>query len=90
MDNIFIPTGRSRRNTRSFPNLHHYRYDLFNTIIDLQVQELNNRFIEVNTELLFCIVFLNPSGSFAAVNKEKLLLAKFYPNDRIIRSCYSW
>jgi len=53
MDDIFIPTGRSRRNTRSFSSLHHYRCDLFNIVIDLQVQELNNYFTVANTELLF-------------------------------------
>jgi len=82
MDNTFIPTRRSRRNTQSFPNLHHYRYDLFNSVIDLQVQELNNRFTEASTELLLCVACLNPSDSFAAFNKEKLIrLAKFYLND---------
>jgi len=78
MDDIFIPTLSSRRNTQSFSNLHHYMYDLFNTIIDLQVQELNNHFIEANTKLLLCVACLNLSDSFVAFNKEKLVdLAKF-------------
>jgi len=82
MNNIFITMGRSPRNTQSFFNLHHYRYDLFNTVIDLQVQELNNHFTSANTELLLCVACLNPNSSFPVFNKEKLLrFAKFYPND---------
>ena len=82
MDDMFIPTGRSRRNAQNFTNMYHYRCDLFYAVIDLQVQELNNRFTEANTELLLCVACLNPSNSFAAFNKEKLLrLAEFYPND---------
>ena len=48
----------------------------------MQLQELNNRFSEVNTDLLHCMACLNPNNSFVAFNKEKLLrLAKFYPSD---------
>ena len=48
----------------------------------MQVQKLNNRFTEVNTELLLCVAYLNASNSFATFNKEKLLcLTEFYPND---------
>jgi len=80
IDDIFISMGRSRHNTQSFPNLHRYRYDLFNIIIDLQVQEPNNHFTEANTVLL--IACLNSSNSFVAFNKENMSrLAKFYPND---------
>jgi len=62
MDDIFIPTRRTRSNTQSFSNLHHYRYDLFNTVIDLQVQELNNHFTKAN--IVTCVACLNLSGSF--------------------------
>ena len=48
----------------------------------MQLQELNNRFSEVNTDLLLFMVCLNPSNSFVAFDKEKLIrLAKFYPSD---------
>lgn len=30
-------------------NLHHYQINLFYSMIDMQLQELNNRFSEVNT-----------------------------------------
>ena len=52
------------------------------TIIDMQLQELNNRFSEANTDLLLCMACLNPSNSFVTFDKEKLIhLAKFYSSD---------
>ena len=48
----------------------------------MQLQELNNRFSEANTDLLLCTACLNPSTSFVAFDKEKLIhLAKFYLSD---------
>ncbi|PKU63519.1 hypothetical protein MA16_Dca022437 [Dendrobium catenatum] len=48
----------------------------------MQLQELNNRFTEANTQLLLCIACLNPSNSFNAFNKEKLIeMTNLYPND---------
>ncbi|XP_075645683.1 uncharacterized protein LOC142616786 [Castanea sativa] len=82
MDEIFVVSGRPRRNTQQNTNLHHYRVELFYTVIDMQLQELNNRFSEVNTDLLICMACLNPSNSFVTFDKEKLIhLAKFYPYD---------
>ena len=82
MDETFVFSGRSRRNTQQRTNLHYYRVELFYTVIHMQLQELNNRFFEANTDLLLCIACLNPSNSFVAFDKEKLIrLAKFYPFD---------
>ena len=48
----------------------------------MQLQELNNRFSEANTDLLLCMACLNPSNLFVAFDKEKLIrLVKFYPFD---------
>ncbi|PKU66015.1 hypothetical protein MA16_Dca009090 [Dendrobium catenatum] len=48
----------------------------------MQLQELNNRFSEASTELLLCISCLNPSNSFHAFNKEKLIrMTNLYPAD---------
>ncbi|XP_075675139.1 uncharacterized protein LOC142644398 [Castanea sativa] len=75
-------SGRPQRNTQQNTNLHHYHVELFYTVIDMQLQELNNRFSEANTDLLLCMACLNPSNSFVAFDKEKLIrLAKFYPFD---------
>ncbi|KAL0014073.1 hypothetical protein SO802_001142 [Lithocarpus litseifolius] len=82
MDEIFVVSGRLQRNIQQNTNLHHYRAELFYTVIDMQLQELNNCFSEANTDLLFCMACLSPSNSFVAFDKEKLIrLAKFYPSD---------
>ncbi|KAK4544154.1 hypothetical protein RGQ29_033014 [Quercus rubra] len=70
-------SGRSRRNTQQKTNLHHYRVELFYTVIDMQLQELNNHFSEANTDLLLCMVCLNPSNSFVAFDNEKLIQLHF-------------
>ena len=82
MDETFVISGRSWRNTQQKTNLHHYCVELFYTVIDMQLQELNNHFSEANTDLLLCMACLNSSNSFVAFDKEKLIrLAKFYPSD---------
>ncbi|XP_016186259.1 uncharacterized protein LOC107627967 [Arachis ipaensis] len=63
-----------------YSNLHHFQVEIFYQVVDRQLQELNNRFTEVNTELLLCIACLNPRHSFFAFDKENLIqLAQFYP-----------
>ena len=82
IDEIFVLSRRPRRNTQQNTNLHHYRVELFYTVIDMQLHELNNRFSEANIDLLLCMAYLNPSNSFVAFDKEKLIhLAKFYSSN---------
>ena len=82
MDEIFVVSGRSRSNTQQNTNLHHYRVELFYTVIVMQLQELNNCFSEANTDFLLCMACLNLSNSFVSFDKEKLIcLAKFYPSN---------
>jgi hypothetical protein len=51
-------------------------------VVDQIIQELDNRFDEVNMELLICMVALNPSNSFASYDAQKVMrFAKLYPND---------
>ena len=73
MDDIYVARGRSRRYTDGMTNLHFYRVELFYAIIDMQLQELNNRFTESNTELLLCVSCLSPSDFFATFDKQKLI-----------------
>lgn len=62
--------------------LHHYRVEIFCRIVDWQIQELNNRFNEVTTDLLLEIACLNPIESFSSFDIEKILrLAELYPDD---------
>jgi hypothetical protein len=51
-------------------------------VVDQTIQELDNRFDEVNMELLICMSTLNHLNSFASYDAQKLMrLAKFYPSD---------
>ena len=82
MEEVFVNRGRSRRKAQDITNLHHFRVELFYSIIDMQLQELNDRFDEVNTDLLLCMACLNPNDSFLAFDKNKLIqFAKYYPED---------
>ena len=82
MNDTFLTRGRPRREAHEITNFHHYQVELFYVVIDIQLQELNSRFTEVNTELLLCVACLNPCDSFIAFDKQKLLrLAQFYPQE---------
>ncbi|XP_073304598.1 uncharacterized protein [Primulina huaijiensis] len=85
MDDMFTrwaPRGRPHRNPQKVTNLHHYRVDLFYGVIDMQLQELNDRFSEAGTELLLCVACLFPQNLFYAFDKKKLIqLAEFYAQD---------
>ena len=63
-------------------NSHHYRVELYYTVIDMQFKELNSCFNEGSSELLLCVACLSPDAMFASFKKEKLLhLAQFYTNN---------
>ncbi|XP_042032211.1 uncharacterized protein LOC121778885 [Salvia splendens] len=53
-----------------------------NKVIDLLLQELDNRFDDVNMELIRCMACFNPKDNFSSFDKENVLkLATFYPSD---------
>ncbi|XP_057782753.1 uncharacterized protein LOC131000700 [Salvia miltiorrhiza] len=82
MEDEYVARGRGRRRVEKMTNLHHYRVELFYSVIDMQVLELNQRFDEVNTELLLCMACLDPRDSFSAFDVKKLVrLAKLYPSE---------
>ncbi|KAG2589277.1 hypothetical protein PVAP13_5NG370481 [Panicum virgatum] len=82
MDGKYIPIQRSTKFYRGATNYHRFHADMFLGVIDRQLQELNIRFDEVNTELLRCMAAFNPANSFSAFDNEKLVkLAGFYPHD---------
>uniref|UniRef100_A0A0D3BZC2 DUF4371 domain-containing protein n=1 Tax=Brassica oleracea var. oleracea TaxID=109376 RepID=A0A0D3BZC2_BRAOL len=89
MEEGFIDSRRPRKKT-NITNLHHYKVNCFNATLDLKLQEFNDRFTEVNTELLICMASLNPIGAFRGFDKSKLVkLAKFYPDDFCFMDCLS-
>ncbi|XP_050379678.1 uncharacterized protein LOC126797031 [Argentina anserina] len=84
VNDLFVAHGKSHHRAEKLTTLHHYHYrvDVFYSVIDRQLSDLNDRFNEVNYELLICVSSLSPDDSFVAFDKQKLIrLAKFYPRD---------
>lgn len=82
MEDLYKLPGRPRRGVHKVTIRHHYEIQIFKTVIDWMLQELNSRFDEVTTELLSCMACFSPNDSFSSFNKDKLVrLAKFYPSD---------
>ncbi|XP_060210282.1 uncharacterized protein LOC132637161 [Lycium barbarum] len=74
--------GKSKRKSSSVIYSHHLRVEVFYAVIDLQFSELNNRFSEVNTDLLLGMASLSPENSFANYDKNRIMkLATYYPNE---------
>ncbi|KAG8634293.1 hypothetical protein MANES_17G023647v8 [Manihot esculenta] len=77
--------GRSRKRLKSgepMTYLHHFRIDIFIKVIDVIAMEMDKHFTEANTELLRCVMCLDPSNSFANFDHVRLLqLAKLYSDD---------
>ena len=55
----YLVASRKKRGRREVTNLHHYRAELFYTVLDMQLQELNDRFTVTTTELLICVACLS-------------------------------
>ncbi|XP_071722386.1 uncharacterized protein, partial [Rutidosis leptorrhynchoides] len=82
LGDIHILRGKSKRRVSEVTNEHYYRVNVLYTVVDMQLQELNSRFNEVNTDLLLGMACLNPLESFSNFDKSKLLhMAKLYPDD---------
>ena len=84
MEGPYYPVGRPKRGFyNGAMNYHRFHVDMFVSVIDWQLRELNDKFDEVNTELLSCMAAFSPLNSFAAYDQVKLvtLATKFYPKD---------
>ena len=81
MEEEFVDPKRPRKRS-NITNLHYYQVECFYTVLDMQIQEFNDRFDEINTELLGCTASLSPIHSFSQFNQSKLVrLSKFYRED---------
>ncbi|CAM8982703.1 unnamed protein product [Rhodiola kirilowii] len=81
MEEEYVDARRPREKT-NITNLQHLQVDCFYTVVDLILQEFNDRFNEVNSELLICMASLSPTDLFRHFDMLKLMrLAEFYPND---------
>lgn len=73
MNDKFV-ARRWHSRAQEITNLHHYCVEKFYNTIDL------NCYTEEDTELLLCVTCLNPSGSFSALGRQKLVYPiQFYP-----------
>ncbi|XP_024976271.1 zinc finger MYM-type protein 1-like [Cynara cardunculus var. scolymus] len=73
---------RNSRKMMNITNQHYYNYDIFNTVLDMQIREFGDRFGEISTDLLQNMAALNPKNSFSQFNKSSLLkLSQMYPRD---------
>ncbi|CAN6541607.1 unnamed protein product [Malus baccata var. baccata] len=82
MEDLHFVPGKSRRKAPKITNFHYYRVDLYFQVLDIQLKELNDRFNEVNTELLLCMTCLSSVNNFASFDKEKIVrLTQLYPQD---------
>ncbi|XP_049387477.1 uncharacterized protein LOC125851772 [Solanum stenotomum] len=82
LDAPYVNSGRSRRKVVICTTLHHYLVDVFYKIIDWQLQELNDRFNEVTSDLLNGVSCLNPIDSFSSFDIKKIMrMAELYPDD---------
>ena len=78
----YVAHGRSHRYYEIQTNDDRYRREVYLGVVDQIIQELDNRFDEVNMELLICMSALNPLNSFASYDAQMVMrLAQFYPND---------
>ncbi|XP_066395775.1 uncharacterized protein [Miscanthus floridulus] len=84
MDGAYVPYGKSARyaRARNQTNDDNFRREVYIGVMDQISQELDNRFDEINMELLSCMSAFSPSNSFASFDARKVRrLAEFYPKD---------
>ncbi|XP_021769731.1 zinc finger MYM-type protein 1-like [Chenopodium quinoa] len=70
MDSPYVPQGRSRCFVEEATNQHHFRVGIFSRVIDLLLQELDDRFNERNMEILICMACLSPKDNFSSFDKR--------------------
>lgn len=74
--------GNPRNRKNVITNRHHFEVDIFNEVLDMQIQELGNRFSEVTTSLIKNMSGLNPCNGFSKFDPSKILaFAEMYPDD---------
>lgn len=72
MDEQIPVRGRSRRDGKTYTNLHYYRVEIFYVALDKICTEMNHRFSEASTEILVCFSCLDPKNSFSKFDVDKL------------------
>ena len=72
IENVYVSRGRKKRDKLNTTNFHNFWVEVFIAIIDLQLQELKNRFDEVSMRLLVSMASLSPIDEFKSFDKKRL------------------
>ncbi|GJZ91824.1 zinc finger MYM-type protein 1-like protein [Tanacetum coccineum] len=79
---VDMAESHSKSHRNKVTNQHHFEVDIFNTVLDMQIQEFGDRFRESSTELLENMAALSPHSSFTNFNVSNLVkLSEMYPHD---------
>lgn len=82
MDDLYVIPRGLKRKVSTVTYSHHYRVEVFDVVIDSQLQELDKCFDTVSNDLLLGMASLSAVNSFANYDKDKIMrLAKYYPNE---------
>ncbi|KAL4346995.1 hypothetical protein GQ457_17G015670 [Hibiscus cannabinus] len=75
--------GRNRLQQDDITLEHHYKIDIFNNVIDTQLQELNDKFNDHTMELLTLSSALDPKEMHTSFRIDDIcqLVQKFYPSN---------
>lgn len=65
--------ARNWRENTNNNDLHNYKVDIFNKVLDIQLQDSLDRFSETRSELLTNIATLSPCCSFSQFDASKLV-----------------
>ncbi|XP_074266505.1 uncharacterized protein LOC141589780 [Silene latifolia] len=80
MSDMYVVPRRYRRGKKQVDNLHHFRINVFLSLIDQIVQEIDDRFDERSKDMLIFMSCFHPRDQFSAFDIGKLVrLARFYP-----------
>lgn len=55
--------------TQGITNMYNYHIEVFYNIFDMQLQELNTHFNQVNMKLFICLICLFPNDNFVIFDK---------------------
>ncbi|XP_052197277.1 uncharacterized protein LOC127804454 [Diospyros lotus] len=82
-DRYMDGTRRSCQQKNNITVEDYYHFQIFNAVIDFQLMELNNRFMEKTIELLKLYEALNPTDRFKSFSIDAIcgLAEEFYPLD---------
>ncbi|XP_039120125.1 zinc finger MYM-type protein 1-like [Dioscorea cayenensis subsp. rotundata] len=82
MEERLLVRGRPRREKQTTTYLHYYRVEVFYSVLDMIMQDMNTHFSESTIELLSYISCLDPKQSFSRFDAVILVrIAELYPED---------